>query len=592
MKRLRLSIPLVVGSLVLLIALARLVLPGSQVFHFKYDVIVVGTDPEGIAAAVSCARNGLKTLLIDSRSRLGGLMTAGGLNSIDMNYNPQKELITQGIFLEFYQQIEGDSFDITTAENIFKKMITRENNIHTILNATEITPILRGNKIVGVTATVNGNKTTFGAGRMIDATQDADIAFVAGVPFTIGQEDIGYPGRQMAVSLVFKVGDLDWHRISNYLQHDQSVQTGANNVSAWGYWPEMLKYQSKDPLIKMRGLNLGRQRDGTVLVNGMHIFQVDPLNKKSKLIAIERAQRELPYLIAYLKKLPGFEKAYLAGVAEELYVRESRHMLGEYRLTLDDVLENRDFWDKIGCGSYPVDIQATAPDIPTLIIGKPAQYSIPFRCLVPLKVENLLVVGRSASYNSLAQGSARVIPVGMTEGEAAGVAAAYSLANRKTFRALSQNRKDIQAIQQKLVAQGAFLKSFTYAFPLQNHPDYDSVKLIRSKGLIGAGYQNDYKLGEEVSESEWVWLVNEMNLRLKLGTKTFYLPRDEKLTKNDLAYMFLFYQNIEVPYAKCYQEALTRDLIAPELNQRLNQEHPITRALVYRLLADYLHQRT
>jgi hypothetical protein len=582
---------IMMGSLAMLVAVSQFLFAGSlRGIPSSYDVIVVGTDPEGIAAAVSGARNGLNTLLIDKRGKLGGLMTVGGLNSIDMNYNPRKELITKGIFYEFYQQIEGDSFDTNTAEKVFLKMVSEEKKIHTVLNATEITPVLKGNKVTGIKAIINGKKVRFQAGSVIDATQDADIAFQAGVPFTLGQEDIGCPNNQMAVTLVFKLGGLDWSRIAVYLQQDGDVQTGCNQVSAWGYWPEMLKYQSKDPFIKMRGLNLGRQRDGTVLVNGMHIFQVNPLSQDSKIKAITRAKQELSYLIPYLKQLPGFEKAFLVDVAEELYVRESRHMCGLYRLTLDDVLEHKDFWDKIACGSYPVDIQATAPDIPTLIVGKPAQYSIPFRCLVPQKIDNLLVVGRSASYDTLAHGSARVIPVGMVEGEAAGVAVAYSLAKHKSFRDISQNREKIQAIQQKLIDQGAWLEKFTYDYPLQQFPYYEAIKTIRKWGIIGAGYQNNYKLMEAMSESEWEELVNNINQRMQLVSKSNILTKDGLLTKDDLAYMLLSGLGLEVPYSKCYQEAVKTGLIPPELDQELKQTPQITRVLAYRLLANYVQK--
>ena len=84
------------------------------------------------------------------------------------------------------------------------------------------------------------------------------------------------------------------------------------------------------------------------------------------------------------------------------------------------MLENRDQWDKIAIGAYPVDVQPTATQTYGTVIGSPDRYAVPFRSLVPLKVDNLLVVGRSASYTSLAAGSARVIPLGMAEGEAAG----------------------------------------------------------------------------------------------------------------------------------------------------------------------------
>ena len=121
--------------------------------------------------------------------------------------------------------------------------------------------------------------------------------------------------------------------------------------------------------------------------------------------------------------------------------------------------KNRDHWDRIAHGSYPVDIQPTAPDNLGNVIGKPAIYSIPFRCLVPLQVENLLVVGRSASYDSLPHGSARVIPVGMATGGGGRRCCSLFSGKEHGFRELSKDETGIKAVQERLIAQGAYLKS-------------------------------------------------------------------------------------------------------------------------------------
>src|SRR5690606_4508426 len=106
----------------------------------------------------------------------------------------------------------------------------------------------------------------------------------------------------------------------------------------------------------------------------------------------------------------------------ELYVRETRHIKAFYQLPISDVWENKDHWDSIAFGSYPVDMQATTPKGKDEIVVNPKQYAIPFRSLVPIGKENLLVASRSSGYSSLAAGSARIIPTGMSTGEAAGVA--------------------------------------------------------------------------------------------------------------------------------------------------------------------------
>ncbi|MDD2432872.1 MAG: FAD-dependent oxidoreductase, partial [Clostridia bacterium] len=400
-----------------------------------YDVIVVGGEPEGVAAALSAARNGLKTLLLEDDYALGGLMTLGQLNFLDMNHGPQHELLTRGIFAEFYKDL-GNAFDVEEAKSYFLKKVKREKNITLLLNTEVIAPLVEGNKIVGVKTQEDDLEKEYFSLRVIDATTDADLAAQTGVPYTIGGEDYGEKGLLMGVTLVFEVAGVNWDRVVQYLKHeDKNPHTGADKVAAWGYGQEAEEYVPQDPLMRFRGPNLARQKNGNVLVNALLIFGVDSLDPASKAAGIARGKKEIPHIVQFMRqKFPGFENAAFVGTAEQLYVRETRHIQGEYRLTITDVLENRDHWDKIGYGSYPVDVQPTSPTNSGNVIGKPDIYAIPFRCLVPLEVENLLVVGRSASYDSLPHGSARVIPVGMVTGEAAGVACAYSIKEAVSFR--------------------------------------------------------------------------------------------------------------------------------------------------------------
>lgn len=468
----------------------------------SYDVIVIGATPEGIAASVSAARNGLKTLLVETHDRVGGIYTRAGLNTIDMNYGPNKELLTRGIFEEFYKAVGGDSFDIEKAEKVFRNMIA-EAGVYLLLDADIANTIMEGNKITGIT--ING--VDYKGKRFIDATEDADIAAASGVPYTYGQEDIGHPERVMAPTLVYKLKGVDWNGVRRYLNTDSSKDTGANDRSAWGY-SEMYRYKPKDPDIMVRGLNMGRQDDGTVLVNSLLIYNVNLLDEESKKNAIEKAREELPAIIEYMHNLPGLEKASLAGVMDELYVRESRHIIGEYRLTIDDVLENRYFDDAVVMGSYPVDIQSFQPGSYGLVMGKPKVYSIPFRCLVPKKVDNLLVIGRSASYDSLASGSARVVPVGMGEGQAAGVASKISIAKDMTFREMTYNGKAIHELQEILKKQGAYIKDYEATPDIVNSPYYPYIKKLRRYGYIHPGYSNDYRLEDAITYNEFISIVN------------------------------------------------------------------------------------
>lgn len=481
-----------------------------------YDVIVVGGEPEGVAAALSAARNGLRTLLIEDDDALGGLMTLGELNFLDMNHGPDKELLTRGIFQEFYKDL-GNAFDVEEAKAYFLKKVRKERNITLKLNTRPVEPVMADQQIIGVQVVEKGRPEQYLALRVIDATVDADVAALAGVPYTIGGEDYGEKGLLMGVTLVFEVSGVDWNRVINYLKReDNDPNTGADQVAAWGYGKEAAEYKPVDPLMRFRGPNLARQKNGNVLINALLIFGVNGLDPLSRAEGIERGRQEIPHIVEFMRqKFPGFEKAQFAGTAEQLYVRETRHIQGEYRLTITDVLENRDQWDRIGHGSYPVDVQPTNPANSGNVIGHPDIYSIPFRCLVPLQVDNLLVVGRSASYDSLPHGSARVIPVGMVTGEAAGVASVYSIREEMSFRQMSASREAVNWVQEQLKKQGAYLVEYQPPRPaIMDHWAYPGVRVMRELGLIEGGYSNDYRLEREVNK----WNVqNKLNKVLRVA---------------------------------------------------------------------------
>ena len=474
-----------------------------------YDVIVVGGDPEGVCAAVSSARNGLKTLLIEDDEALGGLMTLGKLNFIDICESRDGSILTQGLFMEFYDAVGGTAFDVEKAKQFFLDWVTNEENATLKLNTEFIEPVMDGNAIVGVVVEENGRQVTYTASRVIDATVDADVAAAAGVPYTIAGEDIGEKDRHMGVTLVFELSGVNWDKVVDYLEHDENAGTGATEKTAWGYTREGYAYEPKDELMRLRGFNVARQDNGNVLVNALIIFGVDAMSEESKAEGIARAQKELEYIVPYVREnFIGFEQAELVGTASQLYVRESRHVIGEYQLTIDDVLENRDQWDKIAIVAYPADIQPTAGQTYGTVIGSPDRYAIPFRCLVPLEVENMLVIGRSTSYTSLAAGSARVIPVGMAEGQAAGVAAAYSLEKQISFRDMTADEKVIASVQKTLKKQGAYLDDFEVHEDFMDHWAYPGVKVIRGLGLLDGGYSNDYRLDEAMGKWRLQNLIN------------------------------------------------------------------------------------
>lgn len=480
-----------------------------QEIQNQYDTIVVGTDPEGIAAALSASRNGQRVLLVDGyqRTMLGGLMTEGGLNTIDFNYSPEQpsflatlrpvKLLNKGIFQEWYSYFNTSSFDTTQAANQFYKMVAAESNLDLLMGVQDMQPVVDLSKetavVTGMELTLSdGQSRTVRADAVIDATQNADIAAASGARFTIGRYDTESSSTQfMASTLVIKLSGVTQEIWNNMLKH--GPDTSGDRMSIWGY-TEARHYESSNPdRVKMRGLNIGRQNDGTILINSMQLFQVNPLDPESVAEGLRVGQEEAPRIADYLiNTFDEFSDLSYAGTASELYIRESRHLIGEYRLKLADVMENRLHWDDIAYGSYPVDIQSTSDGRTGTIMMKPEQYGVPFRTLVPRDVDGLLVVGRSASFDSIPHGSARVIPLGMATGEAAGAAAALASKQQISFRELSHSEELIQQLRTMLEDQGMKLTPHTTQEPAYLvHKAYKGLLAAASLYLTSGDYTND-----------------------------------------------------------------------------------------------------
>lgn len=476
----------------------------------SFDVIVVGGEPEGVSAAVAAARNGAKTLLIEHRDDLGGLFTYGKLNFLDLGYDKDGRWISKGIFWEWHQSVgSGIVFDIEEAKQAFRKLTDQPNNLKLSLNTKLVKSVLAsdGKTLTGIVVQTKGKTYTLHAKRFIDATQDADLAAISGVPYFYGQEDIGLNNQTMSATLMIHLKGINWSRLEAAMQ-EQSHPFGNAQISStylWGFprIPEL--YQPQEPGVRMRALNIARNLDGTIYINALQIMGVNGLSHTSKLEGMERGKRETVHFVEYMRQqMPGFEEAQIASFPPELYIRESRHIVAEYQLPITDVWENKDHWDSIAMASYPVDVQTSTVKEEDILIVSPLQYAIPFRSLVPKKIDGLLVASRASGYSSMAAGSARVVPTGMTTGQAAGTAAALSIRQQLSFRDLSRNRESIVKLQMKLKRQGMLLYSFHLPFPYQDNPIYPSVKNLLNTGLIRAGYHNILYLNKPMEESRFI----------------------------------------------------------------------------------------
>lgn len=479
-------------------------------FSEIYDTIVVGGEPEGVAAAVSAARNGAKTLLIEKREALGGLFTYGMLNFLDIPQGEHGESVSKGIFKQWHQLVGGgNAFGIEEAIAAFVKLVEEEPNL-TLSTETEVIESIVEDHVVTAVKLINKHGEHVVKGKtFIDATQDADFAVMSHVPYFIGGEDIGIEDKKMSVTLMIHLKNVDWEKVRETAKNGKFGAAVVTDTVAWGFSDLHHVYKPVEENTRLRGLNLAKIND-EYFINALQIFGVDGLNEQSKQAAIEKGKRETDHILTYLKEeFPGFEKAEVLSYPPELYVRETRHIWAEYQLPMSDVWTNRGHWDAIAYGAYPVDIQAQTPQDFGYIVSVPKQYAIPFRSLIPLEIDGVLVVGRSAGYSSLAAGSARVVPTGMATGEAAGVAAALSVKYDVSFREMSKNKAQIETLRETLAQQGAFVEQMTTDYPYKDEWYDGAIQTLINYGLIFGRYDNDMKVEEPATSHSFMQIIKD-----------------------------------------------------------------------------------
>jgi hypothetical protein len=443
-------------------------LPASA--HSPASVLVVGGTPAGVAAAVSAARAGTDVTLVAPGLQLGGILTDAMMDQWDLNLAPDGSAIQGGLFREIYAQL-GDAFTPDDAARVFLGLVQSEPHIHLITEARAVdvrTSVENGRRAVdGVRFTrANGSTFEIDAREVVDATDDGDVAALAGARYDLGRQDTGMDERMQPVTLMFTIEDLDWSRVVTGYDPVRYGAGGATDKRTWGYATILRAYHPLSPDVVVRDLNLGRESDGDVTANAIDVLGIDGRSPADLARARAISEAEAPHLIAFLRAhLPGFENATLGRYASAVYVRETRHFAGVDRLTADAVWDGSIPDDTIGLSSYPLDLHpVTAGD---RLAYAPIRhvYGIPFGALVPRDFVNLLLASPAISASHVAAGSARVIPTTIEEGDAAGAAAAFADRSGMTFPIMARSAPAIAAVREQLTRSGSIL---TYDAPARS----------------------------------------------------------------------------------------------------------------------------
>lgn len=472
------------------------------------SIVVLGSEPEAITAAVTGARLGYNVNMITEDENLGGLFTEGMLTALDLNYVNGSDILHEGFFTEFYNAASnGHNLDLVKTQEFFDQVV-KHKNINLVKGATNITPIVskeNKNKAIGVSYEKDGKTTKVNGEYIFDGSYEAEYTRKMGADYRTGRSEFGLPDEYAAAGVMFSVENTNWKEISKALKYDNDPNTGVTGNAAWGF-AQMYNYKPKNDLLKMRGLNISRQDDGSVVLNALLAFKVDPLNKDSYNNIVELAKEEVPHIVEYMKEnLPGFENATPGKVAQDLYIREGVRIVGDYTLNGYDIIAHSAFKDTIGFGSYPSDLQTPDKEGYGNAMNGNSIYEIPLSTMLPKNIDNVVVLGRCASLDIVAHGSARTVPVLMSMAQGAMHAVDYAITNDLTLREVRDNNMDDVHKEMQELGKMKFPKMPEN--PYKGHYAEEEIKHLRIRGLLGSKYKESMPLDEQATKSQITSIV-------------------------------------------------------------------------------------
>ena len=418
----------------------------------RTEVLVVGSGSAGATATIAAALTGADTLVVERYGFMGGISTQvldtfygfftpgnaatkviGGVPDLVVD-----ELDRRGVSLirpNTYGAGNGITYDPETLKIVWESLAQRA-GARLLFHAFVMDALREGDRIAGVVAATKRGWLKIMADCVVDASGDADVAAYVGAPFEGPDE-----GPIQSLTTTFRmlgVDDKKARAVTKDELHDlmrEAVETG-------GY-----------DLPRREGSIHITPFAGVMATNMTRVGDVDATDAEQLTQAeVEGRRQALEYARFLHDRVPGYENAFLADLSNQIGVRESRRIHGEYRLTRDDVLSARKFDDAIAKCGAPIEDHHAGSDTRWEYLPEGETYDIPYRCLVPKEVDGLLVAGRCLSAEHEAHASVRSMGQCMAMGQAAGVGAALSCARDEQPRML-----DRSALRDRLVQIGAIL---------------------------------------------------------------------------------------------------------------------------------------
>lgn len=409
----------------------------------SYDVIVIGSGPAGICAAVSAARLGAKTALVERYGTLGGNLTNGAVSPIlgSVAKGTLRDELVERLGVPDSDEIGAtqQSHDIELAKRVLVEF-AHEAGVKLYLQTPVVDTITQGDKVTGI---VIGQKTgmcILQAKAFVDASGDGDVAYYAGAEYEMGRDG---DSLVQPVTLMFRVQGVEEDALTCIGEVDYVEYKGERFLD---YTTRHCKEGHLPP-------NAASVRSFRTLVPGERLINTTQANGISALLSddIEKAEvdlrKQIDQVVEFLRKyVDGYQNCFVKSTANTLGVRETRRFMGLYQLHDEDLRHGRRFEDVVvHKASFIVDIHnpagsAQAEGVPEEV----TPYDIPLRCLIPKRVDGLVLSGRNISGTHRAHASYRVMSICMAIGEASGITAA--LAAQKGIEPRQVDYRDVQKV--------------------------------------------------------------------------------------------------------------------------------------------------
>jgi len=446
----------------------------------RCHVLVVGGGPAGMGAAIGAAQAGTDTVLVERYGFLGGNATAalvmpwmsfytqrGSVAVVDntklmpQDHGPGEPVVggALAVFLGRLYASHGaippspdTGFTVPFDPEILKvtaQEILDEAGVKVLLHAFASTVLGEAGRPSGVVFETKSGPVVIEADIIIDCTGDGDIAALAGCDYEVGREE---DGLTQPMTLMFRMVGFDHAAFSEFVHGNPTQWRGVH-----GLWDLVSKATANGDLNLTREdiLFFATTHPGEVALNCTRVTGVLGTNVFDLTRAEWESHRQAAQIASFLRKyVPGFENSYNCQSGTAIGVRETRRIVGDYRMTVEDVLGAAKFDDAVARGTYPVDIHSpTGRGTVLKKVPSGEWYEVPMRALLPKGMEGLLVAGRCISGSHEAHSSYRVTPTCMATGQAAGVCAAIAAKGRVRTREVAAG-----AVQRELLRQGALLR--------------------------------------------------------------------------------------------------------------------------------------